>query len=100
MDPQQTQNFGGLIAGMGAAVLLFGVLLTVFFVWLFWRIFTKAGLAGPLSLLVLVPGIGALIVICILAFSQWRVVPASSGYLAGPTNYPPGTYPPSGPPAL
>lgn len=36
-----------------------------------WRIFSRAGLAAPLSLIVLVPGLGSLICVAILAFSRW-----------------------------
>jgi hypothetical protein len=36
-----------------------------------WRIFMRAGLTGPLSLLVLVPGVGLLIVSAILAYADW-----------------------------
>lgn len=105
MTPQQQQQYGSMAAGLGAGILIVGVLFSALLVWLFWRSFTKAGLSGPLSLLVLIPGIGVLIVLCILAFSEWKVVPASS--VAGMANYPPSgypatttDYPPSGSPRL
>ena len=104
MTPQQQQQYASMAAGVGAGILLFGVLVTAFLVFLFWRSFTKAGLSGPLSLLVLIPGIGFLVALCILAFSEWKVVPASSA--AGLANYPPSgystatNYPPGGPPRL
>ena len=41
------------------------------------RIFTKAGMAGPLALLLLIPGVGGLVVLCVLAFGQWRVAPVA-----------------------
>jgi len=41
----------------------------------FWVIFKKAGLGGPLSLLMLIPGLG-IIMLYFLAFSKWKVVPA------------------------
>ncbi len=104
MDPQQQQHMATMMASMGIFFLFFGLLVSAVLIFLFWRIFTKAGLAGPLSLLVLVPGIGALIVLCILAFSEWRVVPAASDYAGGlpsyPPPYPPANYPPSNPPAV
>ena len=94
-----------MIASMGLAVLLFGLLVVAFIVFLFWRVFTKAGMSGPLALLVLVPGIGWVIALCILAFSEWRVQPTSALYAPGssaypPPGYPPANYPPSGPPAI
>ncbi len=99
MDSQQQQQAANLLAGMGIGAVLFGFLfvlaIAVFFVYLIWRVFTKAGLAGPLSLLILVPGFGALIVLCILAFSDWKVVPAVSTYASGLPAYPPPSYPPA-----
>ena len=104
MTPQQQQQYASMAAGLGAGVLLIGVLFSALLVFLFWRSFTKAGLSGPLSLLVLIPGIGFLIALCILAFSEWKVVPASTA--AGLPNYPSSGYPsttnfpPSGPTQL
>ena len=114
MDPQQQQQAASLFAGLGIGALLFAVLfafgLVAFFVYLVWRIFAKAGLPGPLALLWLLPGIGWIIALCILAFSEWKVVPARTAYdgLAPaypPTPYPPAAYPPtshppSNPPVL
>ncbi|MGA8939209.1 MAG: hypothetical protein WB439_08595 [Acidobacteriaceae bacterium] len=95
MDPNQLNHMSGAIAGMMGFFMLFGLACLVFFVFLFWRIFTKAGLSGPLALLILVPGIGGIIVPCILAFSDWRVIPAPPQY-GGLQPYPPP--PPSYPP--
>ena len=91
MDPQQTNQFAGMIAGMMGMFLLVGLVFTAFFIFLFWRILTKAGLSGPLALLILIPGIGYIIVLCILAFSDWQVVPAPPqyGYAPPPSSYPP-----------
>jgi hypothetical protein len=98
MDPQQ-QHLANLMGGMGAGIILFALLVglafAVFFIFLFWRILAKAGLAGPLALLVIVP-FGAVIVLCILAFAQWNVVPLVPQYAALPPNYPP-PYPPAPP---
>ena len=104
MTPQQQQQYASMAAGLGAGILLFGVLFSALLVFLFWRSFTKAGLSGPLSLLVLIPGIGLLVALCILAFSEWKVVPAAS--VARLPAYPPSAYPtttnypPSGPTPL
>lgn len=92
MDPQQQQNFGALMAGMGVVMFLVVAVIVAFVIFLFWRIFTKAGMSGALAFLLLIPGIGSLIVLCILAFGQWKVVPvAAAGYppLGAPPNYPP-----------
>jgi len=108
MDQDQINHMSGAIVGMMGFFILFGLAITAFFVFLFWRIFTKAGLSGPLALLVLVPGIGPIIPVCILAFSEWRVVPAPNPYGNGlqpypppPANYPPPThYNPPPPPQV
>ena len=101
MDPQQ-QHAANMMAGMGVGVLLFiflfFVAMLVFFVYCLWRIFTKAGLSGALSLLVLVPGIGSIIVLCVLAFAEWKVIPAPLAYGLQPYPPPPPP-PPSYPPA-
>ncbi len=102
MDPQQQQALNQM-AGKGASILAFSLLLTlilsIFFVWLLWRIFTKAGMSGAMSLISLVPVVGPVIVLCILAFSDWNVVPVAPGYAASNQPYPPANYPPPGPPA-
>lgn len=49
---------------------------TVFKIFLWWRIFSKAGYSGALGLLMLVP-FGSLIMLCILAFSQWPILKTS-----------------------
>jgi uncharacterized membrane protein YhaH (DUF805 family) len=97
MDQYQQQHIAGLMAGMGVFVMLIVLAFYIFFVFLYWRIFTKAGLAGPLALLFLIPGLGQLIVPCILAFSRWNVAPLPPQYGALPPNYP-APYPPPPPP--
>jgi hypothetical protein len=98
MDPQQSQQQAmHIMMTLIPIFMIVGLAFAAFFVFLFWRIFTKAGLAGPLALLVLIPGIGHLVILCILAFADWKVVPiaeTASPYL--PPVYPP---PPPPPPA-
>jgi uncharacterized membrane protein YhaH (DUF805 family) len=88
MDQDQINHMTGAIMGMMGFFMLFGFVIVAFLVFLYWRILTKAGLAGPLALLVLVPGIGWIIVVCILAFSDWRVTPLPPTY-GGLQPYPP-----------
>ena len=57
----------------------------------YWFIFRKAGFSPWLSLLTVIPLVG-IVVLYVVAFSQWRVTPAPYGY---PPMPPPGTaYPP------
>jgi hypothetical protein len=50
----------------------FGLLVGIFFIFVYWKIFSKAGFNGAMSLLLLVP-IANLVVICMLAFGKWPV---------------------------
>jgi uncharacterized membrane protein YhaH (DUF805 family) len=102
MDQQQAQTQAmHIMATILPIIFLIGLAVTAFFIFLFWRILTKAGMSGPLSLLILIPGIGYIIVLCILAFSQWSVipVPAYPGLQPyPPPPPPPPSYPPPPPP--
>lgn len=68
----------------------------------FWMIFKKAGFTPWFALLLFIP-LANIIILYVLAFSQWKVVPiAQAGsYLppAYPPAYPPAAYPPAVPPA-
>ncbi len=76
--------------------LVLGAIL-VFFVWLYWRIFEKAGYSGALSLINLFPGVGNLACVLILAFGQWPIEQRLAGVQGGGTFVPPP--PPPTPPA-
>jgi hypothetical protein len=39
----------------------------------YWRICAKAGYSGAMSLLCLAPGVGAVILMCVLAFGDWSI---------------------------
>lgn len=56
-----------------------------------WFILKKAGFSPWLSLLCLIPSLGTLVLLYVLAFAEWKVIPAP---MAG---YPP-PYPPPPPP--
>jgi hypothetical protein len=58
-----------------------------------WFILKKAGFSPWLSLLCFFPSLGTLVLLYVLAFAQWKVVPAPQmGYM------PPPPYPPPLPP--
>jgi hypothetical protein len=69
-----TSGVGWLLT-LGSVVLFFFVLghilLSLLLIIPTWRIFVRAGFSGALSLLHLVPVVGSLIVMAILAFSDW-----------------------------
>jgi uncharacterized membrane protein YhaH (DUF805 family) len=63
----------GVIATL---VFVYGIVLLAiigFTIWVYWRIFVKAGYNGALSLLNFVPGMGQLICMIILAFGRWPI---------------------------
>jgi len=60
----------------GVIVLIFVLAITALIITCFWQILKKAGYPAPLSLLILVPGLGllaALIIVIMLAFVDWPV---------------------------
>lgn len=89
-NPFSDPHFMYLVPFMGLAMIV-GVLV---YVVPFWFIFKKAGFSPWLVLLFFVP-LANLIVLYIVAFSPWKVVPVSQ--VAG--SYPPAVYPPAGYPA-
>ncbi len=110
MDPFQQQalqqHYTHIFAAMMPFFVLFGLLIVAIYIIPLWRICTKAGLAGPLSLIALIPVVGKIVTLYIIAFSDWRVVPIAPGYAPGAPMYPPAqypqatpaAYPPAGPP--
>ncbi len=61
-----------------------------------WFILKKAGFSPWLSLMCIVPSLGTLVLLYVLAFAQWKVVPAPQ--LAYPPPYPQPPLPPQLPP--
>lgn len=89
MDPsnmQQMQQLGFAFIGVAVIVL---IIVHTLAIWMFWRALSKAGLSGALSLLFLVPAVGPIIPLAILAFSDWNVVPAPTASPYYPSSYPP-----------
>ena len=93
----------GAITGIFLTSTIFGLIVIIFAVIIFWRIFSKAGYSGALSLLMFVP-IANIIVLCVLAFGNWPIY-KELNYLRqqvaqGQRNpVAPQQYPPSSPPA-
>ncbi len=54
-----------------AALLLSTLITALLFLYPLWRIFARAGLNPLLSLLVLVPYLGPIVVTIVLAFAHW-----------------------------
>jgi uncharacterized membrane protein YhaH (DUF805 family) len=60
------------LAAMSGAFLLCGLAITVFMIWVYYLILKKAGMNPWLSLLMLFP-LAGFIVLLILAFSEWPI---------------------------
>ena len=92
MSPDQAMKI------MMAIIPLMGIIMIVMFAVIIipcWFICKKAGFSPWLSLINLVP-IGNLVLLYVLAFAEWKVVPAQQAGLQPPYPPPPPPYPPQG----
>lgn len=71
MYSNSTVNTGALTGALLTSA-VFGLIVIVFAIIIYWRIFSKAGYSGALSLLMFVP-IANIIVLCVLAFGNWPI---------------------------
>lgn len=71
-DPQQ---LNGIIAAVVGVYLVFFVVILAVIILPFWFILKKAGFSPWLSFLNIVP-FGTLILLYVVAFAEWKVVPA------------------------
>jgi glycopeptide antibiotics resistance protein len=72
LEPHANDAAMASLAAAGCMVWLVLLLAMVIFpIFCFWRIFAKAGYNGAMALLCLIPGIGMIIVLCLLAFGTW-----------------------------
>jgi hypothetical protein len=92
IDPDQIQHI--VVAMMAILPLIILVCLAIVII-PFWFICKKAGFSPWLSLLCIVPSLGILILLYVLAFAQWKVVPVPQMAYAPPYPQPPQPpYPP------
>ena len=90
-DPAQVAH---MMAIMGPLIVGFGLLFAVLLVIPYWQIFKKAGFPAPLALLMFLPLVN-FIILYVVAFSRWKVVPAPDYAAVPPGAYPPAAYPPA-----
>lgn len=91
---RSTAAGAGFLATFALVYAIFILAIVAFTLWVYWRIFAKAGYNGALSLLNLIPGIGPLICVIILAFGRWPIEDELAGLRgsgAAPTMPPPGS---------
>ena len=90
---QQTQPDPAAIKGIliaMAIILPIVILVTIAIVMVpCWFILKKAGFSPWLSMLCIVPSLGTLVLLYVLAFSEWRVVPAPQAAWIPPVPQPP-----------
>lgn len=59
------------LGGIGLPELISLVLFAVVPIWLLWKVFARVGMPGAYALLILVPGLGWVIALWLLAFGKW-----------------------------
>src|SRR5450432_1355235 len=104
MPPDQSQAVGTIFATFGIFFTILSVASIAFSIIIGWKIFSKAGYSGAMSLLMFVP-IANIVVICILAFGNWPIyqelnqlrqragmsgMPPQQQYSQNPQQYPQG----------
>ncbi|HEY3704853.1 MAG TPA: hypothetical protein VGL22_07295 [Terracidiphilus sp.] len=85
------QRAQAMLPALFAGMFLLGIVFLALVIIPLWFICKKSGLSPWLSLIVLFPGFGTLILLYILAFSDWKVVPVTQMTYAPPV---PPPYPP------
>lgn len=98
MDPQESQRQAMHMLAIMVPFILIGWAIGLAIIIIpFWQIFKKSGMSGALSLLMAIPLVN-LVMLYVLAFSEWKVVPIAYQYgTLPPTPYPPPQPPPSFP---
>ena len=91
-----SEHFGQFVGLIVAFYLVFIVVIMAIIIIPTWFICKKAGFSPWLSLLNIVP-LGGLVLLYVLAFAEWKVIPASQVVWATPQPMPPvppqGTFP-------
>lgn len=93
-NPEMIQK---MVIAMMAIIPIIMVISIAIFMVPCWFILKKAGFSPWLALLCIVPSLGTLVLLYILAFADWKVMPAPQA-AAYPPPYPPPPPPPAYPP--
>jgi uncharacterized membrane protein YhaH (DUF805 family) len=86
-DPNQLHALQAMLVFMPIVVLIF-IIIAIIPYWMIWK---KAGFSPWFSLLMFIPMVN-LIMLYVLAFSEWKVMPVAQPTLGYP--YPPSSLPP------
>ena len=92
LDQEQIQKLVFAMMAFIPILILIGIAIVLIPCWFICK---KAGFSPWLSLLCLIPTVGILVLLYILAFADWKVVPAPTPAWAPQPPYPP--QPPYGP---
>ncbi len=93
-SPEMIQH---IMVAMAAIIPIIMVVTIAIFMVPCWFICKKAGFSPWLSLLCIIPSLGTLVLLYVLAFAEWKVIPAPLA--AYPPPYPPPPQPPYPPQA-
>ena len=91
-DSEQAMHIFALMMAIIPFIILIGIAILMV---PFWFILKKAGFTPWLSLVCLVPTLGVLVLLYVLAFAEWKVVPAPQQAWSPQPPYSP--YPPQPP---
>lgn len=72
MTPDNSTGVATIGAGLVLFIALFSLAIFIFVIVVYWRIVSKAGYSGAMSLLLFIP-IANIIMIIIFAFSEWPI---------------------------
>ncbi len=72
MTQSQAQALSSALTGASIFIGIFSLAVLVFFIIVYWRIVAKMGYPGVMSLLLLIPIVN-IIMICMVAFSEWPI---------------------------
>jgi uncharacterized membrane protein YhaH (DUF805 family) len=74
IDPSSLEALTSAFGCLGVmASIIIGLTLFVFSIYCHWRICAKAGYSAAMSLLILIPGLGTIVLMIILAFGKWPI---------------------------
>jgi glycopeptide antibiotics resistance protein len=87
MNSDPTQAYG-MLAAIAGVYMVFLILIMAAIIFPFWFILKKAGFSPWLSLINIIP-FGTLVLLYILAFGEWKVIPAPLAQLPWQPPQPP-----------
>jgi len=94
LNPETVQRIAMLFLALIPIILVISIAIVMIPCWF---ILKKAGFSPWLCLLCLIPSLGTLVLLYVLAFAEWKVMPLPQG--AYPPPYPPPPQPPYPPQA-